>query len=129
MLVAVASALVTYQRVAATDSYLRIQHAVPTYDGSAGPTFVLGAGALVAFALVASYLDAGVVPAVILAAGPVFGWALTHFTSPITPHYAATFPLEMAVLYGGVFGVVGYLLGAALRRVAPLSKFATVSRD
>ena len=116
---AVVAAITTARRVAATNSYLVIEHSLPTYDGHAGPLFVALAGGLVALAALSACLDAGLAPTVALAGAPVFGWATNHASAPISPHYAATFPLEMAVLYGGLFGLVGYLLGAGARQSAP----------
>lgn len=116
---AVAASMVTARRVAVTNSYLSIQHALPTYDGSMGPLFFLFGSGLVALAVLSAYLDAGLLPTVMLAGAPVFGWAINHFSSPISPHYAITFPVEMAMLYGGIFGIAGYLLGAGIRKVAP----------
>lgn len=118
---AVVATVLTARRVATTNTYLQIQYALPTYDGSVGPIVVTAGGALVGLAVVSAYVDAGLVPTLMLAGGPVFGWALNHFSSPITPQYAVTFPLEMAVLYGCTFGLVGYLLGTAIRTVVPPS--------
>lgn len=116
---AVVASIATARRVAATNSYLVIERSLPTYDGHAGPLFVALAGGLVALAALSAYLDAGLGPTVALAGAPVFGWATNHVSAPISPHYAATFPVEMAVLYGGLLGLVGYLLGAGARRIAP----------
>lgn len=127
---AVVAYLWTAQSIASTASYLPIQYSIPTYDGSAGPLFYAGAFVLVALATASAVLDAGVVPTVTLAGAPVAGWAVNHFSSTLTPHYAATFPVEMAVLYGGVFGVVGYLLGTTTRRVVrPPASLLHHSRD
>jgi hypothetical protein len=119
---AVVAGVGTARYVAVTDSYLTIQYAVPTYAGSVGAWFYGGGGLLLALAAASALLGAGLVPAIAVAGAPVAGWAVNHFSSPITPHYAGTFPIEMALLYGGLFGTAGYLLGRALgdgmRRVA-----------
>lgn len=112
---AVVGGVGTARYVAATESYLTIQHAIPTYDGSTGPLFYTGGLVLLTLAVGGAVIEAGLLPTVTLTGAPVFGWAVNHFASPITPHYASTFPLEMALLYGGVFGLVGYLSGTALR--------------
>lgn len=112
----------TAASVAATGSYLPIQYALPTYAGSPGTWFYVGGAFLLCLAVMGGVVGAGLVPTVVAAGAPVAGWAVNHFAAPITPHYAATFPVEMALLYGGLFGTVGYLLGRALgpgiRRVA-----------
>ncbi|WP_136715506.1 hypothetical protein [Halorientalis salina] len=118
---AVVAAVVTARRVAATDTYLQIQYALPTYDGSIGPIAVTAGAVLVGLAALSAYVGAGLAPTAFLAGGPVFGWAVNHFSSSITPQYAATFPLEMAVLYGGCIGLVGYLLGRGVRTLVPPS--------
>ncbi|WP_225332771.1 hypothetical protein [Halomicrobium urmianum] len=118
----VAAALATIASarwVAATNAYLEIEQALPTYDGSLGAAFYLFGGALVGLAVASAAVDAGLVPTLLLAGGPVAGWAVNHATAPIELHYSATFPLEMAFLYGGLFGGLGFLLGAGLRAVAP----------
>jgi hypothetical protein len=125
-LAAAVLAVVVARRVAATDAYLTIERSLPTYAGTPSTLFFVGAAALVALAAASSYLRGGVIPAVVLAAGPVVGWAVNHWSAPVSPHYAATFPVEMAVLYGGVFGVVGYLVGAGLRRVVPPARLVPV---
>lgn len=114
---AVVAAVGTGHYVERTQSYLSIQYALPTYDGSVGPLFYVLGGLLLALAALSAVIDAGLLPTVTLAGAPVLGWAVTHFSSSITPHYAITFPLEMAILYGGVFGVTGYLAGTIARRV------------
>jgi hypothetical protein len=106
--------------VAASGSYLRIAHDLPTYGGSFGAWFYLLGGTVVAVAALAAALDAGVLPTVLLAAAPVFGWALNHTSAPIDPGYAVTFPAEVALLYGLCFGLVGFLLGSAIRRLVAL---------
>jgi hypothetical protein len=106
----------TARYVAITETYLPIQYALPTYDGSLGLYFSLGGAVLLGLAVVSAALEAGVVPTLLLASAPVMGWAVNHFASPITPKYAITFPFEMALLYGVLFGVSGYLLGTTVRR-------------
>lgn len=113
---AAALAGVVARRVASSGAYLRIEHAFPTYAGEVTGVFLLAGTALVALAAVAAALGGGVVPSVLLAGAPAFGWAVNHTAAPITPQYAATFPLEMGLLYGVVFGVVGYAVGRGLRR-------------
>lgn len=125
---AVLASFLVARRVAATNAYLQIQYALPTYDGSTGPAFFVGGAALVGLAVASSYADAGLLPTVVLAGAPVFGWAVNHVSAPITPHYAVTYPVEMAVLYGVVFGLVGYVLGSGLRSVAPPSRAASLVR-
>jgi hypothetical protein len=125
---AVAASFLVARRVAATGAYLRIEHALPTYDGSAGPLFFAFGGVLVGLAVLSAYADAGVLPTVLLAGAPVFGWAVNHASAPIGTRYAATFPLEMALLYGGVFGVVGYLLGSVVRTALPPSRLGSAVR-
>lgn len=126
MTLAVAAAFAVARRVAATNAYLPIQYALPTYDGSAGPLFFALGAVLVGLAVLSAYADAGLLPTVALAGAPVFGWAVNHFASPISPHYAVTFPVEMALLYGGVFGAVGYLLGSGIRTALPPSAVRSV---
>ena len=116
---AVALAFVVGHRVASANAYLRIEQSLPTYAGAPTAFFFAAGALLVALAALSAYLAAGAVPAVLLASGPVVGWAVNHWSAPITPHYAPTFPLEMAVLYGGVFGVLGYLVGTGLRTAVP----------
>lgn len=111
----------TARWVAATNRYLAIEHALPTYDGRLGPLFVTCGAVLLGLAALAAYADAGLAPSVALAGGPVFGWAVNAFSAPVTPAYAVTFPVEMALLYGGVFGLLGYLLGNGMRRAVPPS--------
>lgn len=115
---AIVAGIGTARYVAITESYLAIQHALPTYDGSVGAWFYVGGAILLGLAVLSASLKAGLVPTVIVASTPVMGWAVNHFSSPITPHYAITFPVEMAILYGGFFGTIGYLLGATVRRGA-----------
>ncbi|WP_255195247.1 hypothetical protein [Halorarius litoreus] len=103
------------REVAAANAYLRIEHALPTYDGSMGAVFLAGATALVVLAGLAALVDAGVLPALSLAAAPVFGWAVNHYAVPVAPHYAVTYPVEVALLYGVAFGTVGYLVGRGFR--------------
>ena len=107
------------RRVAEANAYLPIERSLPTYAGTPTALFFAAGAVLVTLAALSAYLDAGVVPAVLLAGGPVVGWAVNHWSAPITTHYAPTFPLEMAVLYGGVFGVLGYLVGTGLRTAVP----------
>ncbi|WP_135533727.1 hypothetical protein [Halostella pelagica] len=109
-------AVVSAQQVAARDAYLWIEHSLPTYAGEVTGVFLLAGAALVVLAAVATVLGAGLVPAALLAGAPAFGWAVTHTGAPITLQYAATYPVEMALLYGIVFGSVGYVFGNTLRR-------------
>ena len=107
------------RRVAEANAYVRIERSLPTYAGTPTALFFAAGAALVALAVLSAYLDAGVAPTVLLASGPVVGWAVNHWSAPVTPHYAPTFPLEMAALYGGVFGVLGFLAGTGLRTALP----------
>jgi hypothetical protein len=52
----------------------------------------------------------------VLTAAPAFGWAVNHFSSSSGPQYATTLPVEMAAVYGNVFGLVGYAIGSTVRR-------------
>lgn len=113
--VATLLAALVARTVLARNAYLRIEHTLPTYDGTMGAVFFVGGAALVLLAAGAALLDAGVLPTVTLAAAPVFGWAATHTAAPIDPQYAVTYPVEVALLYGVVFGTVGYLVGRGLR--------------
>ena len=107
------------RRVAEANAYLPIERSLPTYAGTPTALFFAAGAALVTLAALSAYLDAGAVPAVLLASGPVVGWAVNHWSAPVTPHYAPTFPLEMAVLYGGAFGILGYLVGTGFRTAVP----------
>ena len=107
-------------QVAAHGLYWTIQRSLPTYSGGVSELFLFATVALVALAALSAAFDAGVVPSVLLASGPVVGWAANHWlTAMPVPHYSITFLFEMALLYGGAFGVVGYLLGSRLRWLAP----------
>lgn len=115
-LLAVVAGVGTARYVALTGTYLSIQYALPTYDGSLGPYFYLGGIVLLGLAVISTALKAGLVPTILLASAPVVGWGINHFASPISPQYAVTYPIEMALLYGVTFGISGYLLGATIRR-------------
>lgn len=111
------TALVSHQ-VAAHNSYAAIEQSIPTYAGSVGEPFLAGSVVLFLLGMVGARMNAGVVSSVLLASGPVTGWAVTHWTASVTtPQYAATFPLEMAALYGGTFGVLGYIVGRSIGRL------------
>ena len=116
---AVVLAFAVGRTVAEANAYLRIERSLPTYGGTLTELFVAAGALLVTLAALSAYFDAGAMPAVLLASGPVVGWAANHWSAPISPPYAPTFPVEMAVLYGGTFGVLGYLLGAGLRTAVP----------
>ncbi len=106
------------QQVAAHNSYTTIEQSIPTYAGSVGEPFLTGSVVLFLLGMVGARMNAGVVSSVLLASGPVIGWAVTHWTASVTtPQYAATFPLEMAALYGGTFGVLGYVVGRSIGRL------------
>lgn len=111
------------QQVTVHNGYTAIEHSLPTYVGSVGVPFLAGSVILFLLGMVGARLNAGVMPSVLLASGPVAGWAITHWTVPMaTPQYPATFPLEMALLYGGTFGMVGYLVGRSLGRLPVLNR-------
>ncbi|WP_266075355.1 hypothetical protein [Haladaptatus caseinilyticus] len=110
IVVGVMLAFFVSRQVATTNSYLSIERSLPTYDGTISGPFAVMAAVLVTLAALSTYFGAGMIPAIHLTGGPVFGWAIIHRASPITPPYASTFPLEMVILYGGIFGVTGYLL-------------------
>jgi len=116
LLLSIIGGVGTARYVAVTENYLAIQYALPTYDGSLGTWFYVGGAILLGLAVISAFLKAGLVPTVIVASTPVVGWAVNHFSSSITPHYSIIFPIEMALLYGGVFGIVGYLIGTVIRR-------------
>lgn len=118
VVLAIVTGIGTARYVAMTERYLAIQYALPTYDGSIAAFFYVGGGILLGLAVMSALLKAGLVPSVLLASAPVVGWAVNHFASPISPPYAVTFPIEMAILYGGLFGTTGYLLGTLIRRGA-----------
>ncbi|WP_440007655.1 glycosyltransferase [Halomicrococcus sp. SG-WS-1] len=122
---AVGLAGVVAQQVAARNSYLRIERSLPTYAGGVSELFLVAAVAIVAVAALGAAVDAGLVPSILLASGPVVGWATNHWASAVAPHYAVTFPLEMALLYGGVLGTVGYVLGTGLRELTPSVPWAS----
>jgi len=113
-LCAVWMAVLVAHQVAARNGYTLIEQSLPTYSGSVGGPFLVGAVLLVGLAAFGARFGAGLVSSVLLASSPVVGWAVTHWTVPMTTHYVPTFPLEMAALYGGVFGTLGYLLGVGL---------------
>ena len=118
IIMAVVLAVAVAQRVAATDTYLQIEHSLPTYDGVPGSLFFMFGGLLIGLAVLSALIDAGLLPTLLPTSGPVVGWAVNHLSAPIAPHYSVIFPLEMAILYGGIFGVLGYFLGSSLRNVA-----------
>lgn len=111
------------QQVTVHNGYAAIEQSLPTYAGSVGGPFLIGCVLLVLLGMVGARLNAGVVPSVLLASGPVVGWAITHWTvSMAAPQYAATFPLEMAMLYGGTFGTLGYIGERLLGRLSVLNR-------
>lgn len=105
------------QQVGARGAYVRIERTLPTYTGDLTALFLVAALAIVLLAALGAALDAGLVPSVLLASAPVVGWAINHLS--ITPRYSVTFPVEMAVLYGGLFGTIGYLLGSRMGGRSP----------
>ena len=105
------------QQVAARGAYMRIERTLPTYAGDLTGLFLVAGLAIVLLAALGAVLDAGLVPSVLLASAPVAGWAINHWS--IAPHYSVTFPVEMAVLYGGLFGSLGYLLGTSVGGRSP----------
>ncbi|WP_185715564.1 glycosyltransferase [Halocatena pleomorpha] len=112
---AVGLAALIAQQVTAHSGYAAIEQSLPTYAGTVGELFLLGSVLVFLLGLAGARANASVVPSVLLASGPVVGWAVTHWTVPMTePRYAVTFPLEMALLYGGTFGILGYLVGCSL---------------
>lgn len=117
------------QQVAARGLYWTIQRSLPTYDGGVSELFLLATVVLVALAALSAAFDAGVVPSVLIASGPVVGWAANHWltTMPV-PHYPITFLFEMALLYGGAFGVIGYLVGRRLRGLTPTRRSTVAAR-
>ncbi|WP_205427807.1 hypothetical protein [Halorussus sp. MSC15.2] len=114
---AVLLTILVAQQVAARGTYTAIEHSLPTYAGSVSGLFVVAGATLVGLAALGAALDAGLVPSVLLASAPVVGWAVNHWATPLVPHYAPTFPVEMALLYGGAFGLLGYLLGVRARKL------------
>ncbi|UPM42270.1 glycosyltransferase [Halocatena salina] len=106
------------QRVTAHNSYTAIERSLPTYAGTVGEPFLIGSVLVFLLGMIGARSNAGISSSVVLASGPVVGWAITHWTVPTTaPQYAVTFPLEMALLYGGTFGTLGYLVGRSLGRL------------
>lgn len=111
------------QQVVAHNSYTVIEQSMPTYAGSVGEPFLAGSVVLFVLGMIGAWVDAGVVSSVLLASSPVVGWAVTHWTvSMTTSQYAATFPLEMAALYGGTFGILGYVVGQSVGRLPILNR-------
>jgi UDP-N-acetylglucosamine:LPS N-acetylglucosamine transferase len=110
------------QQVAASGTYLRIEQSLPTYAGGVSGLFLVGGAVLVTLAATSAAFDAGFVPSILVASGPVVGWAVNHWAAAVVPHYQPTFLLEMAVLYGGVFGTIGYLVGIRIRRLPRLRR-------
>ncbi|MFC4448548.1 hypothetical protein [Halorussus aquaticus] len=114
---AVLLTILVAQQVAARGTYTAIEHSLPTYAGGVSGLFVVAGATLVGLAALGAALDAGLVPSVLLASAPVVGWAVNHWATPLVPHYAPTFAVEMALLYGGAFGLLGYLLGVRARKL------------
>lgn len=98
-----------------------------TLSGQAIDTAVLQAGAaLVALAALAALAGAGLLPAVLLGSGPVFGAAVTRYgaeyeflgsTHTISLMEASLDAAGAALVVGAPLAVAGFALGVAVRRV------------
>jgi|GEM_PF-2133826 len=106
--------LVAYE-IAAGNSYRLIEQLYPTFSSEMHALLIVVALGLVTLAAVGSLSGAGALPSTLLASAPVLGWAVNYWAGPISPGYAAGFPIQTVLLYGVSCGVVGYLLGIRLR--------------
>lgn len=101
---------------------------VGTWTGR-DPVFVvfLAAGALVGLGAVSAGVNSGLVPTVLLVAGPLFGAGVTRYGTH-HPLYRSTEVVSLpealaaggavAVAFGVPLGLVGFCLGVGVRRVA-----------
>ncbi|WP_251329975.1 hypothetical protein [Haloplanus pelagicus] len=101
---------------------------VGTWTGSDPRAVVfLGVALLVGLAAASAATNAGLLPTTLLAAAPLFGMAMTRYGAVVTTGYgqytvslpdAVAFALAVAVVGGISTALVGYGLGAGLRRAA-----------
>lgn len=113
--------------VASTTGYPPLQRwLVETWTGTDPRVVVFVGGALlVGLAAASAAANAGLLPTVVLVAGPLFGVAITRYGTVVDRGFgpravslpdATAFALGVAAVGGVTAGLVGYGLGAGLRR-------------
>jgi hypothetical protein len=120
-------AVLTAGVVAATTGYPPLERwLVETWTGTdpRAAAFVGGA-LLVGLAAASAVVEGGLFPTTVLVAGPLFGAAVTRYGTTVTTRFgervvslpdALAFAFGVAAVGGVAVGVVGYGIGAALRR-------------
>ncbi|WP_435066515.1 hypothetical protein [Haloplanus sp. C73] len=113
--------------VASTTGYPPLERWLgETWSGTEPHAIVfLGAGLLVALAAASAASNAGLLPTAALVAGPLFGVGLTRYGTVVSTGYgqyvvslpeAVAFASAVAAVGGAAVTVVGYAVGAGLRR-------------
>ncbi|RMB13613.1 hypothetical protein ATH50_2052 [Haloplanus aerogenes] len=129
VLVALAPLLATLTAgvIASTTGYPPLERwLVETWTGTDPRTVVFVGGVLlVGLAAASAAANAGLLPTVVLVAGPLFGVAMTRYGTVVDRGFgprvvslpdATAFAVGVAVVGGVTAGLVGYGLGASLRR-------------
>lgn len=122
-------ALLTAWAVAATTGYPVLERwVVGTWTGTDPHAAVFVGGALlVGLAATSAAANAGLLPTLLLSAGPLFGAAVTRYGTAVTTHAgervvslpdAMAFAFGVAAAGGVLVGAVGYGLGVLVRRGA-----------
>ena len=120
-------AALTAGAVTATTGYPPLERwLVETWTGTDPRTVVFVGGVLlVGLAAASAAANAGLLPTVVLVAGPLFGVAMTRYGTVVDRGFgprvvslpdATAFAVGVAVVGGVTAGLVGYGLGASLRR-------------